>query len=237
MIESVVCWKWKKPGYRSSFPASAVNILRNQVARHYPQPHRFVCITDDPTGIDEGIEIVPIWDEHKDIPNPTWSWGPSCYRRLKAFSADFEEIAGKRFVSIDLDTVITGDLRPLWNRPEDFVIYASVQARMAYNGSMFMMDTGCRRQVWDTFDPETSPRIANAAGKHGSDQGWIGHVLGPNEATWSAKDGIYAYRWDCLRQRRGRLPPRSRMIVFHGKYDPWDAATQRQSRWIKDYYK
>lgn len=30
-----------------------------------------------------------------------------------------EKIAGPRFVSIDLDVVITADLRPLWNRPED----------------------------------------------------------------------------------------------------------------------
>lgn len=236
MIESVVVWKWHKPGYRSKFDGQAVNVMRNMVARHYPHPHRFICITDDPTGIDDGIEIVPLWDDFKDIPNPTWCWGPSCYRRLRAFSAEFEAIAGKRFVSIDLDCVITGDLSPLWNRPEDFVIYASVQAGMAYNGSMFMMTTGSRRRVWDEFDPENSPRLANAAGFQGSDQGWIGYCLGRKEATWSAKDGILAYRHDCLKKMAGGLPARSRLIVFHGKFDPWDPATQRQSPWIKAYY-
>lgn len=236
MIESVVCWKWIKPGYRSSFDATSVNVLRNQVARHYPHPHRFICVTDDPSGIDAGIETFPLGESFLDLKNPTWSWGPNCFPRLQAFAPEFEKVAGKRFVSMDLDTVITGDLTPLWDRPEDFVIYASVQARGAYNGSMFMMDAGARRQVWEKFDPQSSPQAANAAGHRGSDQGWIEYTLGRGEATWTASDGIYAYRWDCMKQRRGKLPPNCRMVVFHGKFDPWMAETQAQSPWIKEHY-
>jgi hypothetical protein len=237
VIESVVCWKWSKPGYRSSFDATSVNVLRNQVARHYPHPHRFICVTDDPTGIADGIEVYPIGSRFFDLRNPTWSWGPNCFPRLQAFAPEFETVAGKRFVSMDLDTVITGDLTPLWNRPEDFVIYASVQAGGAYNGSMFMMDTGCRRKVWDEFDPATSPAIANAAGNSGSDQGWIQYILGRQEATWTVKDKIFAYRWDCLKMNRGRLPKGARMVVFHGKFDPWQRATQMQSPWIAEHYR
>jgi hypothetical protein len=237
VIDSVVVWKWNKPGYRSKFDASAVNVLRSQVARHYPRPHRFVCVTDDPIGIDAGIETFPLGELFLDLKNPTWAWGPNCFPRLQAFAPEFEAVAGKRFVSMDLDTVITGDLSPLFDRPEDFVIYASVQARGAYNGSMFMMDAGCRRQVWDRFDPHNSPQMANAAGHKGSDQGWIEYVLGRDEATWTAADGIYAYRWDCLKQHRGGLPPNCRMVVFHGKYDPWMPETQSQSPWIRNYYR
>jgi hypothetical protein len=236
VIDSVVCWKWAKPGYRSKFDADAVNVLRNQVARHYPEPHRFICITDDPAGIDDGIETYPLGDLYLDLKNPTWTWGPNCYPRLQAFSPEFEQVAGRRFVSMDLDTVITGDLRPLWNRPEDFVIYASVQAKNAYNGSMFMMTAGARRQVWELFDPTSSPAKANAAGNTGSDQGWIQYILGRREATWTARDGIYAYRWDCLKARRGGLPHGCRMVVFHGKFDPWQPETQRQSPWIAQHY-
>lgn len=237
MIESVVVWKWLKPGYRSKFDAASVNTMRSMVARHYPRPHRFICITDDPRGIDPGIEVVPIWDEHKDLLNPTWSWAPSCYRRLRAFSADFREIAGERFVSIDLDCVVLGDLRPLWDRTEDFVMYASNHAKYHLNGSMFMMTAGCRREVWDTFDPDNSPRIANAAGNNGSDQGWIQHVLGRDQPTWTNKDGIFAYLKDCERLRRGRLPDGARLVVFHGKKNPWDRDVQRVSPWVRVHYR
>ena len=237
MIESVVVWKWKKPGYRSTFDGQSVNVMRNMVARHYPEPHRFICITDDPSGIDDGIEIVPIWDDFKDIPNPTWSWAPSCYRRLRAFAPEFEEIAGKRFVSIDLDCVITGDLRPLWNRPEDFVMYASNHANYHLNGSMFMMNSGARREVWERFDPDTSPKAANAAGNNGSDQGWIQYVLGRNQPRWTNEDGIFAYLKDCQRLNRGNLPKGARLVVFHGKENPWDKAAQMVSPWIRDHYR
>lgn len=236
-IESVVVWKWHKPGYRSTFNAKSVNVMRSMVARHYPLPHRFICITDDPQGIDSGIEVYPISDEFKDIANPTWSWAPSCYRRLRSFSPEFEKIAGRRFVSIDLDCVILGDLRPLWNRTEDFVIYASNHANYHVNGSMFMMNAGCRRQVWDRFDPQSSPKAANAAGNNGSDQGWIQYVLGKAEARWTNDDGIYAYLKDCERLRGGRLPDGARLIVFHGKKNPWDDHVQKQSPWVAQHWR
>lgn len=237
MIESVVVWKWHKPGYRSTFDGESVNKMRSMVRRHYPEPHRFICITDDPAGIDDDIEVVPIWDDFKDLKNPTWSWAPSCYRRLKAFAPEFEEIAGRRFVSIDLDCVITGDMRPLWNREEDFVIYASRHANYHYNGSMFMMTAGCRRQVWEKFDPDASPQTANAAGNNGSDQGWIQYVLGRKEATWTEQDGIYAYLKDCERTNRGRLPEGARLVVFHGKKNPWDAEVHLKSPWVSQHYR
>src|SRR5690606_3029303 len=196
--------------------------MYSMVARHYEDPFRFICITDDATGIRPEVECVPLWNHYRNLKNPTWSWGPNCFPRLYTYSKDFERIAGKRFVCIDLDVVITGDLRPLWNRPEDFVIYASATAGGHYNGSMILMNAGCRPQVWTDFDPKTSPRLANAAGCFGSDQGWIQYKLGKNEAKWTIKDGIFSYRRDCLGRNLGRLPKGARIVVFHGKPDPWD---------------
>lgn len=236
-IESVVVWKWAKPGYRSEFGAAHVNTMRRMVARHYPIAHRFICITDDPTGIDPDIEVVPLWEEHGDLRNPTWpANGPSCYRRLRAFAPEFEAIAGRRFVSLDLDIVITGDLRPIWNRDEDFVIYAPDSTGGNFNGSMFMMTAGCREHVWQSFDPDQSPQLSHRARVQGSDQAWIQYVLGKDEARWTAKDGVFAYRRDCVQARRGQLPPGARMVVFHGTPDPWDRDAQHRSAWIRDHY-
>ena len=236
-IDSVVVWKWAKPGYRSTFTAEHVNTMRRMVARNYRFPHRFICITDDGAGIDPEVEVVPLWDEHGDLRNPTWPTdGPSCYRRLRSFSAAFEDIAGRRFVSVDLDVVITGDLTPLWNRPEDFVIYAPASTGHNVNGSMWLMTAGCREQVWQAFDPETSPRVSHAARIQGSDQAWIQYVLGRDEARWTTRDGVFAYKLDCVRKRNGALPPGARLVVFHGKPDPWDREAMRRSPWIQQHY-
>jgi hypothetical protein len=233
---SVVTFKWKADGYRSKFTGEHVNVMRNMVRRNYPHPHRFICITDDPTGIDAGIEIVPLWNDHAEVKNPTWPNGPHCYRRLKVFAPEFEAIAGKRFVCIDLDCVITGDLCVLWNRPEEFVSYASRELHRHYNGSMFMMTAGSRRQVWETFDPATSPQLAKRKGYRGSDQAWINYCLGPGEATWTWDDGVFPYPAYVLKKRQGRLPENARVVVFWGKPDPWDEAALVRSPWIRDYY-
>jgi hypothetical protein len=232
---SVVTWRWKpRRGYRSSFGPETVNVLRSMVRRWYPKPHRFICVTDDPAGIEPGIEIVPLWSQFADLANPNAPSGPSCYRRLRMFSAEAGEMFGPRFVSLDLDCVITGDLTPLWDRPEAFVAWGDTNPRTHYNGSMILMTAGARRQVWDEFDPRTSPGQAKRAGHFGSDQAWISHRLGPGEATWTTLDGVYSYRNHLKGSRI--LPPRARVVFFHGGVDPWSAEAAALP-WVARHYR
>jgi hypothetical protein len=226
-VLTVVCWKWKPTvGYRSEFGPEAVNVLAAMVKRHYPHEHRVVCVTDDPKGIDPSIGIVPLWGDHANLGNPHGAHQPSCYRRLKAFSEEARNWFGDRFVSVDLDCVIVGDMSPLWNRPEDFVIWGSgTDKRCWYNGSMWMMTAGSRKKVWDTFNPKRSPNEAKRAGFFGSDQGWIAHCLGRKEAMWTLKDGVYSFRVH-LKAGKVPLPDDARIVFFHGKNDPWNAYCQ-----------
>lgn len=239
----VVCWKWRpKKGYRSSFGPATVNVLRRMVARNLTLPHRFSCITDDAKGIDPDIRIIPLWDTHAAVPNPSSPLNPSCYRRLRMFSQEAASLIGERIVSMDLDMVVTGDLTPLFDRDDDFVIWGgqTVQPGVArpycwFNGSLMMLRAGTRRKVWETFDPHRSPRQAHQSGSHGSDQGWIAYCLGPGEKTWGAADGVYSYRNHILPS--GRLPTDARLVAFHGRVDPWDKATQARYGWIREHYR
>lgn len=235
---SVVCYRWRPvDGYRSQFGPETVNVLRRMVARHYQRPHRFICVTDDPAGIDPGVEIVPMWDDFGALPSPHGGKNPSCYRRLRAFSPEIASVFGPRFVSLDLDCVVVGDLAPLWDRPEEFVMWGDTNPLPGshYNGSMLLMTAGARRQVWETFDPETSPRLALAARCWGSDQGWISYCLGPGEARWSKADGVYSFRND-LSQTRA-LPADARIVFFHGKHDPWHADVQARHPWVSEHWR
>jgi hypothetical protein len=190
---SVITFKYLKPGYRTVYTAAHVNTLRNMVERCYNHPHRFFCVTDDPTGIDSRVEIVPMWDDHFGLINPSHPTNrPNCYPRLKLFSGQMASIFGQRFVSLDLDMVLADDVAPLWNRPEDVVIY-DARGDDHYNGSMFMQTAGSREQVWTAFDPVESPKMTTRAGMRGSDQAWIRYMLSPHAATWSFEDGVYAY--------------------------------------------
>lgn len=231
---AVVCWRWKtaKP-YRTEFGPETVNVLRRMVARHYPKPHRFICLTDDPAGIDKGIEVLPIFTDFTHLPSPHGRDNPSCYRRLRMFSRDAGALFGPRFVSMDLDTVITGDLRPLFDRPEEIVLYGDTNPATPYNGSMILMTAGSRTKVWDEFDPETSPAYARKLGYYGSDQAWISACLGPNEPKFTRRDGVYSFRneigWD------GILPFNARMVMMHGQHSPWEQEVQIFD-WVRNNY-
>jgi len=128
----------------------------------------------------EGIncETVDLWENPPTATHPSQ---PNCYRRLRAFSEDFRQHAGDRFLSLDLDCVITGNITSLIDRPDQFIILEG--SASPYNGSMWMMDTGCRKQVYDHFHPLNSPaiaakqRTANGKNYHGSDQAWISYKI------------------------------------------------------------
>lgn len=235
--ETVVCFRWTPlPGYRSKFGPQTVTVLRNMVRRHYTHPHRFVCITDRPEEIDADIDTIPLWPDYRDVLSPHGRHSPSCYRRLKLFAPEMGELLGSRFVWLDLDTVVVGDLTALWNRKEDFVIWADagVSPKNFYNGSMCLMTAGARPQVWTDFNPKTSPMQAYRGGSWGSDQGWISFKLGRGEATWNKSHGVYSWRMH-LEGKSDVLPKDARIVMFHGQTDP-DSPKAQRVEWIRRNY-
>jgi hypothetical protein len=252
-VISVVTFKWApRPGYRSVYGPEPVNVLRRMVARHYQREHRFICVTDDATGLDPEVEVVPLWDDHAAVPNPSFRDGPSCYRRLKVFSRDIAALLGERFVCFDLDVLITADITPLLDRNEDFIAWRNPNPLWPYNGSMFMLTAGARPDVWESFDPLTSPAKSNAAGCRGSDQGWMSYVLGRGETTWGPEDGVYSFQDEIVgrrmpradrlraglrRSRKYQLPANSRVVVFHGVVDPWSPVAATMTPWVREHYR
>lgn len=236
----VVCWKWAPPaGYRSTFTHVQVNTLLSMVGRHYHKPFEFVCITDDPRGISSDVRIVPLAEveQFAHLPSPHGGVNPACYRRLVMYSDKAREIIGERFVAVDLDVVIVDDITPVWDRPGvDFMIWGETLRRTPYNGSMQMMTAGARRQVYDRFDPNTSPMLARKAKFDGSDQAWISYVLGPHEKRWTMQDGVFSFRLH-VRPNAGKIPKGARIIFFEGQVDPWSPTARQMCPWIKEHWR
>lgn len=238
-VESFVCWRWTpQPGYRSAFGPETVNTLYRMTQRHYSSPHRFICVTDSPEGIDPGVEVLPDFGDFSQVPSPHGPKNPSCYRRLRMFHPDAARWFGNRFVSMDLDAVITGDLRPVVERPEDIVLWGdSVNPTTHYNGSLVLMTAGSRSHVWADFDPAVSPAIARSQGQFGSDQAWISCALGGGEARWTKADGVYSFRNHIQPLRSpAALPANARVVMFHGQHDPWGPIA-RQFPFVQEHYR
>jgi len=236
----VICFKWKHiNGYRlpyldviGEYGADHVNRLYHAVERNLTIPHQFICVTDDPTGIE--CETMPMWDIYREL--------GGCYSRLRIFSKEMEDIFGYRFVSIDLDCVITGCLNDLFSRNEDFImnkyqVRNPAYKEQRYNGSLIMMNSGARSKVWESFDPVNSLSILKIRKRKkelvGTDQAWINHVLGNGEAIFTSKDGVYNYRG--LPKDGDILPSDAKMVIFPGKRDPSQFVDKHD--WVKDNWK
>lgn len=233
----VVTFLWKpKPGYRSLFTFEHVNTMYRMVKRNYPDKMRFHLITDatDRRGLDDNIGVTPLWSDYANVEHPHGAHNPSCYRRLKLYSDWARQYFGPRIVSIDLDMVITGDLRPLWNRAEPFVFWADqLNPHGRINGAMQLITPGVRDEVWSRFDPTTAQLVGRERGKWGSDQGWLAHMFPEgSHGSFGAADGCFSWRVHC-EPKGGVLPPGARVVNFHGPGDPWTLAASIP--WIKEH--
>lgn len=134
--------------------------MARMVRRHYSKPHRFICFTDQVPIVthyvsdDVPYALAPLWSDYADLPHPCGQHNPSCYRRLRLYSNWARERIGPRIVQIDLDMVITGDLRPLWDRPDAFAFWSDQLNRHGrINGAMQLITPGLRDDIWSAFDP------------------------------------------------------------------------------------
>lgn len=231
-----VTFKWRAPHrYRSTFTAEHVNTMLSGLGRNYHRPFRLTCVTDDARGISSEVRVIPLWQDYASVPSPHGFGYPSCYRRLKLFSAEAAELIGPYFACLDLDMLFCADITPIFEPDADFKIWGDTNPSTPYNGSLWKLRAGARRRVWDEFHPVESPRRSLKLGYVGSDQGWISACLGPNEAKWSQRDGVYSFRMHI--QRYGcRLPPNARIVIFHGAIDPWSPLAQKL-QWVRQHYR
>lgn len=216
---TIVFWKWK--GERADdYTSERVNVAARAVSANLRLPHRFVCITDDPSGLAPHIGTVPL-PEMPDAPSRN---GFRTWVKLRAFDPAFARTLGERLLILDVDMIVTGDLTALFARTEPVVCWhhGPISKGLYYQGGMILMDAGARPQVWESFDPATSPAILEELGYAGDDQAWMSHCLWPHEATWPKGQILKA------RHLRDQIPPGARMIHFAGRLKPWHPECRRQ---------
>ena len=201
---TVCCWFWG-----DKYSPDYVNKLGDGVRRHLKQPHRFVCFSPD-------NELTRL---------------PGCFARLQMFDPQWQAENGidDRLVCIDIDTVITGPLDPLFDRPEQFVILQGINVTnpCRFSGALMMLRPGAHPEVWSDFT------YAKARGMKfrflPDDQGWIYNKLG-SAPGWKPRDGVYGFHkpgWGMTDD----LPHGARLVTFAAKDDPahWD-----HLQWVKD---
>jgi hypothetical protein len=241
-VISIVCYLWQ--GNRSFLPAY-VNVLARMVARHLPEPHRFICVTDIRSGFAPGVEVIDMPPEAHaltKIGSPEGSKFPASYARLWTFSQNASAL-GERVMLLDIDCMVVSDMRRLFVPQDDFVgwrVRPPPGGPPRFGGGTWLHRTGTRSHVWERFveNPQKSMQEARQAGYRGSDQAWISYCLSGTEPSWPEPSGIfcaqdYRNRKPALRARRRSTIPASGpikvpqgAIILHmnGNTKPWQSA-------------
>lgn len=231
---SVVVWKWSGINLsRREFLPEHVNTQRRNFARHLSIPHRFICVTDEPTGLDPEVEFFKTPAaalEAGQVQTPEAGRFPSCYRRLWNFSAAARAL-GERLLCVDIDAIAVSDLTPLLDRQEQFVGWRPLMKWGALDrigGGLYLLESGSRTEVWERFAGGQHTKTARLAGYRGSDQAWMSYCLGKDVAVWPPGSGLYSIRdlsTDRLQCNGGKaLPADARLVQFNGPVKPWDSA-------------
>ncbi|GGB97372.1 hypothetical protein GCM10011352_24360 [Marinobacterium zhoushanense] len=226
---NVVCLKWG-----TKYPAEYVNRLFRMVRRQLHRPFRFYCMTEDGSGLAEGVEVLPLQE------TGLHGW----WYKLSLFQADFYGLQGD-MIYLDLDVVIVDEIDFLVDQPGDFLIIRNWSRNLMWNSSVMRFRIGRYAHIWEGFLADQQRIMQELNG----DQEWI-YACVPNAGNWPA-DRVLSYKKSldskCWRWAEklglGRLglkapdsldtalPEHASIIIFHGKPDPEDVADSAYGFW------
>jgi len=186
--------------------------LRNGVARHLPLPHRFVCLTDQMDDVlDAGIIAIPL--------GQTW---PGWWSKINLFTPT---LLTESTLYLDLDSLITGDLTPLFRTTPGITMVADFTQRHMMNSSA-MAWMGDFSAIWHRFrqDPNATMRHYDSQrGPRVGDQGFTHDALRAEKQPIDTFDLEHVVSFK-IEARQGP-PKNARVISMHGtpKCDSPDA--------------
>ena len=224
----------------TKYSADYVNKLYNGVKRHCTLDFEFVCLTDDPRGINENVKILP-------LPGGISGWWCKPYM----FSKDLP-LKGI-VLYMDLDVVIANNIDKLftyepnrWCTIRDFT-RAMRPKWHKYNSSIVRYRVGELDFVWTEYQKD---RINIEKRLHG-DQDWLYEVTHAKKAAMLYPDSwIQSWKWEVRKskefapggirgKRRLRIiehcKPRVEccVCVFHGDPNPENC----NDPWVIDNWK
>ncbi len=215
----VLCMKWG-----TLYSADYVNVLHNACRANLKGDFRFVCLTDDSEGFVDGIDALPI----PDIGLAPHQWQGGAWPKVALYCNPLHDLRGLALF-LDLDTVVVGDLAPLFDLPGELVALDSAPWRYPI-GSPPRTGSGVLRYQLgahgDLVDKLRRDRDAMIA-RYGNDQNYL---LGEGPPlTYFPQEWIVSFKYH-LRQplmidrfRGPKAPPATaRLVAFHGRPRPID---------------
>jgi hypothetical protein len=231
VIQTVICMRW---GTR--YGSDYVNRLHAMVRRNTDRPLRFVCFTDDATGLEPGIEPKPL--PPITLPERV-RWKP--WRKISLWAETLDGLDGD-VLFFDVDLIVTGSIDPFFDfAPESsFCVirnWTQPDKRIG-NTSAYRFRIGAHPYLYNRLSREPKDVLA----RYRNSQTYISSEIRemtfwPEKWCVSFKHSLMP-RWPLNFLRAPDLPPETRVVAFTGKPDPgeaWEGIWP--APWYKRWYK
>lgn len=244
---NIVTLKWG-----SRYGVHYVNNLYEGVGEHLHRPFRFICVTDNPSGLAEGIESYPIPD------NPGIAGWPNVFLKLLITADGFADMKGPTLF-LDIDIAIIDDIDCFFDflPGKNVIIHNWIERRKSIlrkrpaigNSSAFRFEAGKSQFICDTFMREKEAAVDRA--KYPTEQAFLTYAM--KERYWWPEKWVRSFKRNCMHPfplnllMPPTLPKGTRILVFHGKPDPEEAVVgykgkrihhhTRPAPWVARYWK
>lgn len=225
----VLCMKWG-----TKYPAEFVNRLYRMVKRHLSLPFTMVCLTDDPTGIDENVRCYPI--PSLDLPDglPERGW-----KKLTTFSAPLYDLEGTALF-LDLDIVILRNIDHFFTHEKDSKALWIIkdfkhQHRITGNSSVYRFTLG----AFPDLLPHFRANFAEIRTQFRNEQAYLSDFVHQQSALrYWPKGWCLSYKYHALYPPvlDYFLPPRKPdcdILIFHGEVNPDQAIIGGGGKWYR----
>ena len=236
---NVICMKWG-----AKFGPEYVNRLHAMVSRNLTLPHRFVCFTDDLSGISRDIECMLL---------PPMALPPGRdrgWQKLSTFSKPLFDLVGPTLF-LDLDVVIVGSMDGFFELPGEFRIIHDWQRpwRITGNSSVYRFEAGAHPEILDNF----LRNIDRVRTEVRTEQEYLSREMHRKGLLrYWPKEWCVSFKGSCVRPFPLSLvaapvrPKSARVVVFHGDPKPEKAVAGgraglfrfvQPSRWVAEHWR
>lgn len=239
---SILTMKWG-----TLYSADDVNRLAAQVRRHLQRPHRFICFTDDTSGLDPRIEALPLPELGLPEGHNDTRW-----RKLAIFRRDLAGLSGTALF-LDIDLVVVDDLTPFFDLPGDFYIIRDDDLfrpkplrkinperdkflHGVGNSSVFRFQIGQHTYILDAYlaDPSAATQNYEISQQFQSTQ-----LAKQGNLHYWPRGWCVSFKNDCVPRnfasyfRDPTLPPGAKIVLFAGAPKMEDVFAGRGHKWYR----
>ncbi len=230
---NILCMKWG-----TKYGPDYVNTLYSMVSRNLTLPFRFVCITDDDSGLRDEVEAIPFpetgfADFDQRLP---WTKQHGAWLKLTTFAKPLHDLKGKALF-IDLDVVIVDNIDCFFEQPGEFLVIKEWDKKdVTGNTSVYRFDIGAHVDAIDYF----SKNVEDVRHKLRNEQEYITQYLHEQgKLGYWPEDWCRSFKRHCVHKglkqwrKTPEIPKNARIIVFHGLPNPEDAVVGRSGKWYR----